>query len=679
MFDSRKYFADRNKPIEHDYQKNLDRVQSILTEIVDEQDNSFNQYFCNLAQWILLIAEYENDFSYDYLLKHSFEELKAFNESLFAEIKPDNYVNSFLNPDHAVNVFGEQIGQLLCVFYSSFRAIIPYATTHIIFKINRIVNQFIQLYDTYKSKGADYQELKKIIDYPFWAEAYETRTLHYEMGYNPEFAYYLSFLENVDLNDLRYLYYFGIPITEDRIKMAEFVKSLPQEKIDRVMKQTAIAYVEGFKEGNKDYTKRKNVAIIPMLGMERFTLSLVKELRTYGFKPHIMHINPKNINKQYTYDHRFDNALIVDEEYIKHSLIESERAINDYAHILSQNSGTIYFDPFGELPFAPENKSTTLKLSPEQVEMNRGYTSKLSMMFNKAYKREETSFCIIGFPTPDIGDQFEEIFDKTIDINMLDHYEYLKIQQHLIDALDKGDYARIIGKGNNQTDLTIKLPKITNPEKETNFANCGATVNIPVGEVFNTPQLTGTHGRLHISETFLNGLFYKELTLDFVDGCIFKYSCANFDEEEENKKYIEENLIYPHKSLPIGEFAIGTNTLAYVIAKKYDILSLLPILIIEKMGPHIAIGDTCYSWEEDIPSYNPDGKEIISRDNERSLLRKEDPSKAYTQVHVDITLPYDEIELIEAVTADGRHIEIIKDSRFVLPGTEELNEAFNEL
>ena len=272
-----------------------------------------------------------------------------------------------------------------------------------------------------------------------------------------------------------------------------------------------------------------------------------------------------------------------------------------------------------------------------------------------------------------------EIFDKTIDINMLDHYEYLKIQQHLIDALDKGDYARIIGKGNNQTDLTIKLPKITNPEKETNFANCGATVNIPVGEVFNTPQLTGTHGRLHISETFLNGLFYKELTLDFVDGCIFKYSCANFDEEEENNKYIEENLIYPHKSLPIGEFAIGTNTLAYVIAKKYDILSLLPILIIEKMGPHIAIGDTCYSWEEDIPSYNPDGKEIISRDNERSLLRKEDPSKAYTQVHVDITLPYDEIELIEAVTADGRHIEIIKDSRFVLPGTEELNEAFNEL
>ena len=49
MFDSRKYFADRNKPIEHDYQKNLDRVQSILTEIVDEQDNSLISIF---AIWL---------------------------------------------------------------------------------------------------------------------------------------------------------------------------------------------------------------------------------------------------------------------------------------------------------------------------------------------------------------------------------------------------------------------------------------------------------------------------------------------------------------------------------------------------------------------------------------------------------------------------------------------------
>lgn len=51
----------------------------------------------------------------------------------------------------------------------------------------------------------------------------------------------------------------------------------------------------------------------------------------------------------------------------------------------------------------------------------------------------------------------------------------------------------------------------------------------------------------------------------------------------------------------MGEFAIGTNTTAYVAALKYGIADKLPILIAEKMGPHFAVGDTCYSWAEDTP------------------------------------------------------------------------------
>ena len=35
-------------------------------------------------------------------------------------------------------------------------------------------------------------------------------------------------------------------------------------------------------------------------------------------------------------------------------------------------------------------------------------------------------------------------------------------------------------------------------------------------------------------------------------------------------------------------------------AKKYGIEDKMPILIAEKMGPHFAVGDTCYSWCEDI-------------------------------------------------------------------------------
>ena len=220
---------------------------------------------------------------------------------------------------------------------------------------------------------------------------------------------------------------------------------------------------------------------------------------------------------------------------------------------------------------------------------------------------------------------------------------------------------------------------LKDPVRETNFENCLADVNIPLGEVFTSPKLSGTNGVLHVSQVYLNGLKFKDLRISFEDGCMKEYTCKNFDSEEENRKYIKENIMFNHDTLPIGEFAIGTNTTAYVIANRYDVVYKLPILIVEKMGPHFAVGDTCYSWEEDVKVYNPDGKEIVARENEISALRKTDISKAYFSCHTDITIPYDELKEITAVTKEGEEIKIIENGRFVLPGTELLNEGFEEI
>ena len=71
--------------------------------------------------------------------------------------------------------------------------------------------------------------------------------------------------------------------------------------------------------------------------------------------------------------------------------------------------------------------------------------------------------------------------------------------------------------------------------------------------------------------------------------------------------------------------------------------------------------------------FNPDGKEIMAKDNERSVLRKKDASKAYFNCHTDITIPYDELDMITAIAADGSAVDVIRDGKFVVPGTEELN------
>ena len=258
----------------------------------------------------------------------------------------------------------------------------------------------------------------------------------------------------------------------------------------------------------------------------------------------------------------------------------------------------------------------------------------------------------------------------------MDYELYKGIQQHIIDALDEAEYVEVKGMGVNETDLRIKLHTLQDKSKETNFENCVADVNIPVGEVFTSPILEGTNGILHVSRVFLREMEYQNLRLEFQNGMITEYNCSNFENPEDNKKYMQDNVLYRHDSLPMGEFAIGTNTTAYVIAAKYGIGHKLPVLIAEKMGPHFAVGDTCYSNQEEVKMFNPDGKEVIARDNEVSLNRLTDSSKAYYNCHTDITIPYDELGSIVAVCADGRRISIIEQGRFVLAGCEKLNEPF---
>ncbi len=64
----------------------------------------------------------------------------------------------------------------------------------------------------------------------------------------------------------------------------------------------------------------------------------------------------------------------------------------------------------------------------------------------------------------------------------------------MIDVLDEFYYVKVIGKGKNKTNMTVQLPERKNPLTETLFENCLADVNIPVGEVFTSPQLEGTYG-----------------------------------------------------------------------------------------------------------------------------------------------------------------------------------------
>ena len=383
-------------------------------------------------------------------------------------------------------------------------------------------------------------------------------------------------------------------------------------------------------------------------------------------------------NKQFAYDHRADEALFLDGNYNERRLGVMRTAYEKNKELAAVFAGPACQEVFGGKPFAPVDKESACHLSERQQKLALEYQNDLAQLRNRYINGEETGFTVLCFPTPEVGEKFPEIFREIIRINTLDYKKYQTIQQTIIDTLDQGVKVHVLGRGANHTDITVALHELKDPAKETIFENCVADCNIPVGEVFTSPKLAGTNGVLEVTETFLAGFYYKDLRVVFRDGMVTEYHCSNFDSEEKNLEYLKETIMNRHESLPIGEFAIGTNTTAYAVSEKYGIGDQLPVLIAEKMGPHFAVGDTCYSWGEDCPVYNPDGKEIIARDNEVSILRKEDVSKAYFGCHTDITVPYKELGAVRVIKADGSEISIIENGRFVLPGTEELNEPLDE-
>ena len=188
--------------------------------------------------------------------------------------------------------------------------------------------------------------------------------------------------------------------------------------------------------------------------------------------------------------------------------------------------GPAVVEVFGETPFAPVSKPECVAMSEEAQKLFVEYRSQYGEITNQYIKGEERSFTIIAFPLPEIGEPFEEIFDEIIRINTLDYELYKNIQQTIINALDEAEYVEIKGMGINETDLRISLHELQDKSKETNFENCVADVNIPVGEVFTSPVLAGTDGLLHVSRVFLNELEYQHLRITFKDGMIEAYSCT---------------------------------------------------------------------------------------------------------------------------------------------------------
>lgn len=657
----------------------LERITEISkkAEVAETYADYFEKeaaFLLSVADIVKLEAEVKLSLAGDCL---SLEEMQKLNAEFCAEIAADHYEESYLNPTYAKKSLGEEFGQLLCMLGSHLRQCYLEAFCGNKMMVTIAFELFVEVYTCFAEEdGVEKKAVEQAIYWHFhdYGELFEEEIVRNLV--NPENDFATRIVMDSDLSDLRFLYQYGQKVGADEIGIANFLNTLSEEQIQAMADTYTEGYRIGFVNTGKDLSKKTTVDVRYPIGFERMVRAAIRNFEKMGLKP-VMGPYATAVNKQYAYDHKEDAAVYFDKAYVERRIECRKAAFEACKELAAGYAGPAVIEVFGEVPFSPVTKEEAINFDEKQQQLSVYHMSQRGQITNQYIKGEERSFTIIAYPLPSIGEQFEAIFAETVKINTLDYTLYQNMQQKLIDVLDDAEKVHITGKGDNKTDLYVSIYPLKDKAKETAFENCVADVNIPVGEVFTSPVLAGTTGKLFVSQVYLNELKYLNLEVDFEDGMISNYNCTNFEKEEENKKYIFDNVLFRHETLPMGEFAIGTNTTAYRMARDFNIADKLPILIAEKTGPHFAVGDTCYSHEEDNVSYNPDGKSIIARENAVSALRKEDMSKAYFNCHTDITIPYDELDKITVIRKDGSEVDVISDGKFVVPGTEELNVPLN--
>ena len=113
-------WMEENTRIQERYDLAMERISEIIRE-EGRIAEPFRSYFVRMARFMEMIEELARMQLREELDGLSLEELAGWNHTLYKDILPENYGESYANPDYAVRVLGEGLGPLLSSFYVQLR------------------------------------------------------------------------------------------------------------------------------------------------------------------------------------------------------------------------------------------------------------------------------------------------------------------------------------------------------------------------------------------------------------------------------------------------------------------------------------------------------------------------------------------------------------------------------
>ncbi len=679
MFSYEEYNKLYNAGKENEYRESREKLGSIRASLASSKEKGFREkvihFLSAQAELLDTFCELEAKRDEAYLSTASLRELQADQELIWKDILPENYKESFANPDFCGSCFGRLLGPVMASVSAYFREGAGDIDTHRRFLLTARLRFFFTLHYHMTHERVLAENVSALLRRQRIEHLSEEMGLAVLGSRTPADRAVSDRIETASLAEPYYLYMLGGYVSEEAIRCARFMMTLPEEEIEKAAVSLAEAYSNGLSRARRDIRRKKTLCLHYPLGMERLAAAALSALRSKGWTvfaaaPSFTHPNP-----QYLYDHANDTALILNEEYAAACQKEYDKLYEENSAALSAFGGTVNILSFGNQPFVPEKKALRPEYKADQRALIRKTEADMAVSRKSFAEEANESSTAVAYPSPLIGENFEVIFRELLKLNADNAGRLERVQSSLINALDKGSAVTIIGKAPNETRLTVSLTMPENPRRQNGFFSCLADYELPAGEIYTTPRLAGTNGLLHIEKLSYRGYSFENLKLTFEDGLVSSWSCSDCPDAEEGSRLMAEVLFAPLETLPLGQLSIGTNTALCCLAERYSLDACLPELLRSKISVQFVLGDSCFAGTEETAVFNPDRKEMIARENEKTALRREDPTEAYTHVRIPLSLAFLDIEKITVITEKGSN-DLIRSGRFVLPGADILNEPF---
>ncbi|MCD7837263.1 MAG: leucyl aminopeptidase, partial [Lachnospiraceae bacterium] len=262
-----------NETLNERWQLAVTRIKEIESEHFGSPE--FERFFSKTAAFIGLIANTRIFIEEGGLRKAALDELEGRNHALYEDILPENYDRSFANPQYSVNVLGDVLGALMAAIYTELRSMIGFVYEGRLFELVIRAELFTEVYAAFSYEWNEegrlpgYESIRSIFYWFASDYADEAADEKLRLLLTPDNNFASSIIMDSDLNDLRYLYYYGEYVSENELIMAKFMSELPEETIAVMADTYTEGYRIGFIVGNKDISGKRTVDIRYQLGFER--------------------------------------------------------------------------------------------------------------------------------------------------------------------------------------------------------------------------------------------------------------------------------------------------------------------------------------------------------------------------------------------------------------------------